>query len=148
VDDTPFFVTGVKLGGTSEQLWTGDPSKAMAYKDLFTTDKGRRKLTFLLRYLELTANNPSRKHAVRLDAMHEYLKSRKVRVVAAAVVHAPCSTVAAFVAGVYTVSGCRVLQGDIDGMRLVKSITMGKTKKGKKQPDKDMVRLMLTVFVC
>jgi hypothetical protein len=139
----------VKLGGTIEQLWTGDPSKAMAYKDLFTTDKGRRKLTFLLRYLELTANNPSRKHAVRLDAMHEYLKSRKVRVaVAAAVVHAPCSTVAAFVAGVYTVSGCRVLQGDIDGMRLVKSITMGKTKKGKKQPDKDMVRLMLTVFVC
>ena len=68
---------------------------------------------------------------------------------AAAVVHAPCSTVAAFVAGVYTVSGCRVLQGDIDEMRLVKSITMGKTKKGKKQqPDKDMVRLMLTVFVC
>ena len=58
------------------------------------------------------------------------------------------STVAAFVAGVYTVSGCRVLQGDIDGMRLVKSITMGKTKKGKKQPDKDMVWLMLTVFVC
>ena len=57
------------------------------------------------------------------------------------------STVAAFVAGVYTVSGCRVLQGDIDGMRLVKSITMGKTKV-KKQPDKDMVRLMLTVFVC
>ena len=54
---------------------------------------------------------------------------------------------AAFVAGVYTVSGCRVLQGDIDGMRLVKSITMGKTKR-KKQPDKDMVRLMLTVFVC
>ena len=45
---------------------------------MFTT-KGRRKLTFLLRYLELTANNPSRKHAVRLDAMHEYLKSRKVR---------------------------------------------------------------------
>jgi hypothetical protein len=41
-----------------------------------------------------------------------------------------------------------VLQGDIDEMRLVKSITMGKTKKGKKQPDKDMVRLMLTVFVC
>ena len=65
----------------------------------------------------------------------------------AAVVHAPCSTVAAFVAGVYTVSGCCVLQGDIDGMRLVKSITMGKTKV-KKQPDKDMVRLMLTVFVC
>ena len=57
------------------------------------------------------------------------------------------STVAAFVAGVYTVSGCCVLQGDIDGMRLVKSITMGKTKV-KKQPDKDMVRLMLTVFVC
>lgn len=66
---------------------------------------------------------------------------------AAAVVHAPCSTVAAFVAGVYTVSGCRVLQGDVDEMRLVKSITMGKTKV-KKQPDKDMVRLMLTVFVC
>ena len=66
---------------------------------------------------------------------------------AAAVVHAPCSTVAAFVAGVYTVSGCCVLQGDIDEMRLVKSITMGKTKV-KKQPDKDMVRLMLTVFVC
>jgi hypothetical protein len=59
------------------------------------------------------------------------------------------STVAAFVAGVYTVSGCCVLQGDIDEMRLVKSIIMGKTKKGKKQqPDKDMVRLMLTVFVC
>jgi hypothetical protein len=57
--------------------------------------------------------------------------------------------VAAFVAGVYTVSGCRVLQGDIDEMRLVKSIIMGKTKKRKKQqPDKDMVRLMLTVFVC
>ena len=42
-----------------------------------------------------------------------------------------------------------MLQGDIDGMGLVKSIIMGKTKKGKKQqPDKDMVRLMLTVFVC
>jgi hypothetical protein len=124
----------------------------MAYKDLFTTDKGRRKLTFLLRYLELTANNPSRKHAVRLDAMHEYLTSRKVRGrLALLLLLLLCmlgSTVVAFVAGVYTVSGCCVLQGDIDEMRLVKSITMGKTKKGKKQPDKDMVRLMLTVFVC
>ena len=119
---------------------------------MFTTDKGRRKLTFLLRYLELTANNPSRKHAVRLDAMHEYLTSRKVRGrLALLLLLLLCmlgSTVVAFVAGVYTVSGCCVLQGDIDEMRLVKSITMGKTKKGKKQPDKDMVRLMLTVFVC